>query len=127
MDIYSEIRSENTTKLIETPFGGRFCGPIPPRRRVSLYQGIALSFFTDKNITQPNIFSGIYRFINACKFCPILFLRHFINDVFVLSISSRISVFVTHQNWTVFFVSNFIPIAYVQNKNADKWYYRYTG
>nr|XP_012232025.1 PREDICTED: dorsal-ventral patterning tolloid-like protein 1 isoform X3 [Linepithema humile] len=68
MDIYSEIRSENTTKLIETPFGGRFCGPIPPRRRVSLYQGIALSFFTDKNITVPSVFGGIYRFINASEF-----------------------------------------------------------
>ncbi|EFN64302.1 Cubilin [Camponotus floridanus] len=68
MDIYSEIRSENTTKLIETPFGGRFCGPIPPRRRVSLYQGIALSFFSDKNITLPNVFSGIYRFINASEY-----------------------------------------------------------
>ncbi|XP_014468464.1 PREDICTED: dorsal-ventral patterning tolloid-like protein 1 isoform X2 [Dinoponera quadriceps] len=68
MDIYSEIRSENTTKLIETPFGGRFCGPIPPRRRVSLYQGIALSFFTDKNMTVPSIFSGIYKFINASEY-----------------------------------------------------------
>lgn len=79
MDIYSEIRSENTTKLIETPFGGRFCGPIPPRRRVSLYQGIALSFFTDKNVTVPSVFSGIYRFINACKSYPILILKRFIN------------------------------------------------
>lgn len=78
MDIYSEIRSENTTKLIETPFGGRFCGPIPPRRRVSLYQGIALSFFTDKNVTLPNIFSGIYKFINACK-CPVS------NDQFLIA------------------------------------------
>lgn len=85
MDIYSEIRSENTTKLIETPFGGRFCGPIPPRRRVSLYQGIALSFFTDKNLTLPNIFSGTYKFINACKSCSILFLRHFIDDMSVLN------------------------------------------
>ncbi|XP_032681365.1 cubilin isoform X3 [Odontomachus brunneus] len=68
MDIYSEIRSENTTKLIETPFGGRFCGPIPPRRRVSLYQGIALSFYTDKNVTLPNVFSGIYKFINASEY-----------------------------------------------------------
>lgn len=68
MDIYSEIRSENTTKLIETPFGGRFCGPIPPRRRVSLYQGIALSFYTDKNITYPSVFSGIYRFLNASEY-----------------------------------------------------------
>ncbi|KOC68946.1 Tolloid-like protein 1 [Habropoda laboriosa] len=68
MDLYAEIRSENTTKLVETPFGGRFCGPIPPRRRVSLYQGIALSFFTDKNITFPSLFSGTYAFINASEF-----------------------------------------------------------
>lgn len=66
MDLYTEIRSENTSKLVETPFGGRFCGPIPPRRRVSLYQGIALSFYTDKNITFPSLFSGTYAFINAC-------------------------------------------------------------
>ncbi|CAK9794637.1 Tolloid-like protein 1 [Anthophora quadrimaculata] len=68
MDLYSEIRSENTTKLVETPFGGRFCGPIPPRRRVSLYQGIAFSFYTDKNITLPSLFSGTYAFINASEF-----------------------------------------------------------
>lgn len=88
MDIYSEIRSENTTKLIETPFGGRFCGPIPPRRRVSLYQGIALSFFTDKNVTLPSVFSGIYGFINACKFYSILILKRFIDDtrLYILSI-----------------------------------------
>lgn len=68
MDVYTEIQSENTTKLIETPFGGRYCGPIPPRRRVSLYRGVALSFYTDKNITQPTLFSGRYTFINACEF-----------------------------------------------------------
>ena len=81
LDIYSEIRSENTTKLIETPFGGRFCGPIPPRRRVSLYQGIALSFYTDKNVTLPHIFGGIYKFINACKFCFTLFLKYLPDDM----------------------------------------------
>ncbi|XP_043580060.1 cubilin isoform X1 [Bombus pyrosoma] len=68
MDLYTEIRSENTSKLVETPFGGRFCGPIPPRRRVSLYQGIALSFYTDKNITFPSLFSGTYAFINASEY-----------------------------------------------------------
>ncbi|XP_011309248.1 bone morphogenetic protein 1-like isoform X2 [Fopius arisanus] len=68
MDVYTEIRSDNATKLIETPFGGRYCGPIPPRRRVSLYQGIALSFFTDKNITQSTLFSGRYSFINASEY-----------------------------------------------------------
>ncbi|TGZ54007.1 Uncharacterized protein DBV15_11939 [Temnothorax longispinosus] len=76
MDIYSEIRSENTTKLIETPFGGRFCGPIPPRRRVSLYQGIALSFFTDKNITQPNIFSAEYEVGTPEPSTPCSFIIH---------------------------------------------------
>ncbi|XP_034938400.1 bone morphogenetic protein 1 isoform X2 [Chelonus insularis] len=68
MDVYTEIRSENATKLIETPFGGRYCGPIPPRRRVSLYRGIALSFYTDKNITLPSLFSGRYAFINASEY-----------------------------------------------------------
>ncbi|XP_028523985.1 tolloid-like protein 1 isoform X3 [Apis cerana] len=68
MDVYAEIRSENTSKLVETPFGGRFCGPIPPRRRVSLYQGIALSFYTDKNITLPTLFSGTYAFINSSEY-----------------------------------------------------------
>ncbi|XP_076296175.1 tolloid-like protein 1 isoform X2 [Lasioglossum baleicum] len=68
IDLYTEIRSENTTKLIETPFGGRYCGPIPPRRRISLYQGIALSFYTDKNITLPSLFGGIYTFINASEY-----------------------------------------------------------
>ncbi|XP_012138287.1 tolloid-like protein 1 isoform X2 [Megachile rotundata] len=60
VDLYTEIRSENVTKLVDTPFGGRFCGPIPPRRRVSLYQGIAISFYTDKNITLPSLFSAEY-------------------------------------------------------------------
>uniref|UniRef100_A0ABD2XAN2 CUB domain-containing protein n=3 Tax=Trichogramma kaykai TaxID=54128 RepID=A0ABD2XAN2_9HYME len=68
MDVYTEIRTDNTTKLIETPFGGRYCGPIPPRKRVSLYQGIALSFYTDKNITLPTLFDGRYAFINASEY-----------------------------------------------------------
>nr|XP_012138294.1 PREDICTED: cubilin isoform X3 [Megachile rotundata] len=68
VDLYTEIRSENVTKLVDTPFGGRFCGPIPPRRRVSLYQGIAISFYTDKNITLPSLFSGTYAFVNASEY-----------------------------------------------------------
>ncbi|XP_076374549.1 CUB domain-containing protein 2 isoform X4 [Megalopta genalis] len=68
MDFYTEIRTENMTKLIETPFGGRFCGPIPPRRRISLYQGIAFSFYTDINITLPSLFGGVYTFINASDY-----------------------------------------------------------
>lgn len=71
MDVYTEIRSDNASKLIDTPFGGRYCGPIPPRKRVSLYQGIALSFYTDKNVTLPTLFSGWYTFINGCKYAVV--------------------------------------------------------
>ncbi|XP_024938391.1 bone morphogenetic protein 1 isoform X2 [Cephus cinctus] len=68
MDVYTEVRSDNTTELIDSPFGGRYCGPIPPRKRVSLYQGIALGFYTDKNVTLPDLFSGRYSFINASEY-----------------------------------------------------------
>ncbi|XP_043464609.1 dorsal-ventral patterning tolloid-like protein 1 isoform X2 [Leptopilina heterotoma] len=68
MDVYTEIRSDNASKLIDTPFGGRYCGPVPPRKRVSLYQGIVLSFYTDKNFTLPTLFSGWYSFINASEY-----------------------------------------------------------
>ncbi|XP_015514875.1 tolloid-like protein 1 isoform X1 [Neodiprion lecontei] len=68
MDIYTEVQSGNHSKLIESPFGGRYCGPIPPRKRVSLYQGIALSFYTDKNVTLPNLFTGYYTFINESDY-----------------------------------------------------------
>lgn len=67
MDIYTEVQSGNHSKLIESPFGGRYCGPIPPRKRVSLYHGIALSYYTDKNVTLPDLFTGYYNFINECK------------------------------------------------------------
>ncbi|XP_033225459.1 tolloid-like protein 1 isoform X2 [Belonocnema kinseyi] len=68
MDVYTEVRSDNASKLIDTPFGGRYCGPIPPRKRVSLYQGIALSFYTDKNVTLSSLFDGWYSFINASEY-----------------------------------------------------------
>lgn len=64
MDIYAEIQSSDPAELINSPFGGRHCGPIPPRKRVSLYRAIALSFFTTKNITTPDVFEGTYGFVN---------------------------------------------------------------
>lgn len=67
MDIYSEVQSSDPADLINSPFGGRFCGPIPPRRRISLYRAVALSFFTSKNSTTADLFGGRYSFINACK------------------------------------------------------------
>lgn len=50
--------------LIHSPFGGRYCGQIPPRRRVSLYRTAVLSFFTDKgfNSSDETLFQGSYFF-----------------------------------------------------------------
>jgi hypothetical protein len=67
MDIYAEVQSPDPAELINSPFGGRYCGPIPPRRRVSLYRAIALSFYTGKNESTPDIFEGRYQFINECE------------------------------------------------------------
>jgi len=67
MDVYSEVLQPDTSELINSPFGGRYCGPIPPRPRVSLYRALALGFYTDKNASHPELFSGIYTFINDCE------------------------------------------------------------
>lgn len=67
MDIYAEIQSSDPAELINSPFSGRHCGPIPPRRRISLYRAIALSFFTNKNVTSSDVFDGVYKFINESK------------------------------------------------------------
>ncbi|XP_055639322.1 cubilin isoform X3 [Toxorhynchites rutilus septentrionalis] len=68
MDVYAEVQSSDPAELINSPFGGRYCGPIPPRRRISLYRAIALSFYTDKNSTSPDIFEGRYAFINESEY-----------------------------------------------------------
>ncbi|XP_024085153.1 cubilin isoform X2 [Cimex lectularius] len=68
LDVYSEVQQPETSELINSPFGGRFCGPIPPRRRISLYRAIAISFYTDKNITTPELFAGRYSFINDSEY-----------------------------------------------------------
>lgn len=67
MDIYAEVQSPDPADLINSPFGGRYCGPVPPRRRISLYRAIALSFYTSKNETTSDLFEGRYSFINECK------------------------------------------------------------
>nr|CAD7399757.1 unnamed protein product [Timema poppensis] len=66
MDVYSEAKKPDASELINSPFGGRYCGPIPPRRRISLYQVLSLGFFTDKNSSYPELFGGRYSFINEC-------------------------------------------------------------
>uniref|UniRef100_A0AAG5D1L3 CUB domain-containing protein n=1 Tax=Anopheles atroparvus TaxID=41427 RepID=A0AAG5D1L3_ANOAO len=68
MDVYAEVQSSDPAELINSPFGGRYCGPIPPRRRISLYRAIALSFYTDKNSTSPDVFEGRYAFINESEY-----------------------------------------------------------
>lgn len=73
MDIYAEVQSPDPAELINSPFSGRYCGPIPPRRRISLYRAIALSFYTGKNQTTPDLFEGRYSFINECMMTLILF------------------------------------------------------
>lgn len=72
MDIYSEMASLETGELVNSAFGGRYCGPIPPRRRVSLHRAVALSFYTDKTYTPPTLFTGTYQFINSSKFDALL-------------------------------------------------------
>lgn len=67
MDVYSEVVQPDAAELINSPFGGRYCGPIPPRRRVSLYRTLALAFCTDKNASTSDLFAGRYAFINDCK------------------------------------------------------------
>lgn len=67
MDIYSEVQSSDPADLINSPFGGRYCGPNLPRSRISFYRAIALSYFTSKNSTAAELFTGRYSFINACK------------------------------------------------------------
>ncbi|XP_050295941.1 cubilin isoform X2 [Anthonomus grandis grandis] len=68
MDIYSEVTQPDLGSLVDSPFGGRFCGPITPRTRVSLYRALAFSFHSDKNSSVPDLFAGRYAFINDSDF-----------------------------------------------------------
>ncbi|KAG5877211.1 hypothetical protein JTB14_003208 [Gonioctena quinquepunctata] len=68
MDMYAEVLQPDPAELVNTPFGGRYCGAIPPRARVSLYRTLALSYHTDKNTSTNDIFVGRYEFINDTEF-----------------------------------------------------------
>ena len=66
--MYTEIPDGEPMDLIHSPFGGRYCGQIPPRRRVSLYRSAVIEFFTDKNTTTADvIFQGSYLFFKDGK------------------------------------------------------------
>ncbi|XP_034244816.1 tolloid-like protein 2 [Thrips palmi] len=68
LDVYSEVQSPDPRNLINSAFGGRYCGPIPPRRRVSFHRTIALGFYTDKTNSTAELFAGRYTFINDSVF-----------------------------------------------------------
>ena len=67
LDLFTELRKPEDKSLIETPFGGRYCGKIPPRLRISLYNGLSFVFHTDReNITEQR-FSGNFQFVTEGK------------------------------------------------------------
>ncbi|KAG1651900.1 Cubilin [Nymphon striatum] len=66
LDIYMEVKN-STDKLIDAPFGGRYCGIISPRFRISLYSTLTLGFHTEFPEVS-NVYTGKYEFISADKF-----------------------------------------------------------
>ena len=67
LDLFTEIQKPKDNSLIETPFGGRYCGKIPPRLRISLYNGLSFVFHSDRpNITEAR-FSGTFQFMPEGK------------------------------------------------------------
>lgn len=66
--MYTEIKNPNRVDLVNSPFGGRYCGHIPPRLRISLYSSIIISFYTDFTNTSSDLFLASYKFFNGCKY-----------------------------------------------------------
>ncbi|XP_022253784.1 cubilin-like isoform X3 [Limulus polyphemus] len=67
VDLYTEI-DDPLIDLIKTPFGGRYCGRILPRTRISMYQTLVIGFHTDVTVETSDIFQGTYEFVNASKY-----------------------------------------------------------
>ena len=68
LDLFTEIQKPKDKSLIETPFGGRYCGKIPPRLRISLYNALSFVFHSDRpNITEAR-FAGTFQFIPEDKY-----------------------------------------------------------
>ncbi|XP_059082755.1 cubilin-like isoform X2 [Tigriopus californicus] len=68
LDLFTEIQRAEVTSLIETPFGGRYCGKITPRRKISLYQALSFVFLSDRDNITESRFSGNYLFIPDDKY-----------------------------------------------------------
>jgi len=68
LDLFTEISERDSNKLlIESPFGGRYCGKIPPRPRISMYNKLSFVFLSDRdNVTEAR-FSGSFRLLPAGK------------------------------------------------------------
>jgi len=71
LDIFTEVEKPDTQPLIETPFGGRFCGQNAPRERISLYQSLSMVFLSDRSNITSERFLGHYRFIPDTRFTKI--------------------------------------------------------
>eukprot|EP00090_Calanus_glacialis_P014380 TRINITY_DN23170_c0_g1_i1.p1 TRINITY_DN23170_c0_g1~~TRINITY_DN23170_c0_g1_i1.p1 ORF type:complete len:870 (-),score=100.53 TRINITY_DN23170_c0_g1_i1:1263-3872(-) len=71
LDIFTEIEKPDTQPLIETPFGGRFCGQNAPRERISLYQSLSMVFLSDRENVTDTRFMGYYEFIPDDKYTKI--------------------------------------------------------
>ena len=84
IDLYTEIPDSEPMDLIHSPFGGRYCGQIPPRRRVSLYRTAVLGFFTDKNSTEDILFQGSYLFFKDGESRP-----HFVSHTSSAELKKR--------------------------------------
>lgn len=65
LDLYTEVPSRDVD-LIATPFGGRYCGRIPPRLRISLYNILVISFYSDQKSVE-GVFQGTYEFVDGGK------------------------------------------------------------
>jgi len=63
LDLFTEIKNPNVESLIKTPFGGRYCGKIPPRPRISLYKMLSFVFLTDRENITLSRFNGTFSFI----------------------------------------------------------------
>ncbi|GAB6032822.1 CUB domain containing protein 2 [Chamberlinius hualienensis] len=66
LDLYTELPTPESD-LISTPFGGRYCGRLPPRPRISLYRTLVLGFYSDRQDIE-GYFQGTYEFINASRY-----------------------------------------------------------
>jgi CUB domain len=65
IDLYTELRNASEDLVQTDKFGGRFCGRIAPRPRISLFNTIVLVFSSDQKALAPHLFSGTFEFINA--------------------------------------------------------------